>query len=142
MKYLLIISIFVLVACTAPISKESIRTNPAYATTFSVNQPYQQVFDKLLKNTRTCYLDKPTKVQLTLEGNRDNAKKTANITMEYVYAMAEHDVILMLDMTSEENGITRVNVYASRKGDKPKADIVEKWLSEPISDQENKLDCA
>ncbi|MDH3326541.1 MAG: hypothetical protein OEM38_07485 [Gammaproteobacteria bacterium] len=131
MKYLILMSLVVLTACSGPITKESIRQNPAYATTFSVKQSYQQVFDNLLKQSRTCYLNQPTTKQLTVVGSRDNGTKTANITLEYVYAMAEHDVILMLDMTYEADKQTLVNVYASHKGDKNKADIIGKWLTDP-----------
>lgn len=131
MKYLLLICLLTLVAC-APITKQSIRQAPAYSVSFTVSQPYQQVFDVLLKRSQACYLDQPTSKQLTLVGNRDNGKQTANITMEYVYAMAEHDVILMLDIVAgEDNKQTKVNVYASRKGDVKKVDIIQKWLNDP-----------
>ena len=141
MKQIIILSLLLLSicisACSGPITKQKIRQDPAYSTSFTVNQPYQRVFDVLLKRSQFCYLDQPTSKQQTLVGNRDNGKKAANITLEYVYAMAEHDVILMLDITAEEETKTRVNVYASRKGDAEKVDIIQKWLDDP----QNKAGC-
>jgi len=142
MKHLIIVPLltlaFILAACTGPVTKDNIRQNPVYSKTFSVNQAYQQVFDVLLKNSQSCYLNRPSSIQLTLVGNRDNGNKTANITLEYVYAMAEQDVILMLDITALRDEETRVNVYASRKGDAAKVDIIQKWLD----DKDAELACA
>ncbi len=145
MKYFTIASLFLVavlvVGCSAPITKESVRQDSAYKTSFVVSQPYQQVFDVLLKRSQACYLDRPNSKQLTLVGNRDNGKKTANIVLEYVYAMAEHDVILLVDIRAQQDAQTlpaktqaaktQVNVYASRKGDVKKADVFEKWLADP-----------
>ena len=129
MKYLFILLLLALGACSGPITKDSIRLDPAYSTIFNVDKPYQQVFDKLLKKSQSCYLDQPNSKQLTLVGNRDNGKKTANITLEYVYAMAEQDVILMLDIRAVEDRKTTVNVYASKKHDTTEANRFEKWLA-------------
>lgn len=129
MKYLLLIPLLALTACSAPITKDSIRHDPVYTKTVSVDKPYQIVFADLLKKSRACYLDQPFKKQLTLVGNRDNGKKTANITLEYVYAMAEHDVIMMVDITSVEKNKTQVNVYTSDKSYKPKVDRVGEWAT-------------
>ena len=137
MKYIIIISVVFLAAC-APVTKETLRQDPAYISVFSVNQPYQEVFDRLLKKSRSCYLDKPTSAQLTLVGNRNNGDRTANITLESVYAMAEHDVLLMLDIQYEQDDQTKVRVYASNKRDKRKVDIIEEW----VSDLRNQIGCA
>ena len=156
MKFLIAISILALVACSGPITKKTLRQDPAYTTSFTVNQPYQQVFEVLLNRSKACYLDRPTSKQLILLDKRDYGKKTAYITLEYVYAMSQLDVILLIDITSVASGkgesaaqnqgnsaeggaeSTRVNVYASRKKDVKKADIIEKWLSDP----RNQLGCA
>jgi len=139
MKYpilpFVVLSVLLFSACSAPVSKDSIRLEPAYSTSFMVNKPYQHVFAVLLKRSQACYLERPTSRQQTLVGNRDNGKKTANITLEYVYAMAGRDVILMVDIKAEQADKTRVNVYASRKDDVKKADIFEKWLDDPQKQQ-------
>ena len=138
MKYLILVSLLALAAC-APITKQNIHTDPAYSNTFTVSQPYQQVFDVLLKRSQACYLDRPTSKQLTLVGNRDNRNKTANITMEYVYAMAEHDVVMMIDITAgDDNKQTQISVYAHRRADVKKAELFEKWLNDP----RNQVGCA
>jgi len=129
MKYLLLGYLLFLGACSGPITKENIRLSSAYSTTFSIEQPYQKLFAEILAKSRACYLNTPTKTQLTLVGSRNNADKTANITLEYVYAMAEHDVILMIDFLSEQDNSTKITVFASNKSDKKKADIVRDWLT-------------
>ena len=131
MKSTTLILILLLTACAAPVTKESIRSHAAYSTTHAVNQPYQKVFASLLKQSRNCYLNKPTDTQLTLVGNKNNGAKTANITLEYVYAKLEHDVIVMIDLKRESVDKTTVNVYTSRKNEKSKVDVVKKWIDNP-----------
>ncbi|HFE37151.1 MAG TPA: hypothetical protein ENK06_01865 [Gammaproteobacteria bacterium] len=114
-------------ACTAPITKDQLRKQPAQKSSFEVDKPYQQVFAGLLKQTRACYLNKPTVHQITVVGNRDNGEKTANITIEEVYAMAEHDAYLMIDLVSKGKNMTQVSVYASKTDAKNEVKSVKAW---------------
>lgn len=116
-------------ACTPPITKQSLSQHPGAKIDFEVFQPYQTVFATVLENTRTCYLHKPQKHQITVSGKRNNGKKNANVTVERVYAMAGHDVHMMIDMSYLSESKTRVQAYVANRSDRREIMSVEKWLS-------------
>jgi len=117
------------VACTAPISKKVLREKPAYSVKFEVNKQYQRIFQSLLDQTRACYLHKPLKHQITVVGKRNNADKTANIVVEHVYAMANHDAYLMIDFKSLDEGRTEVEVYTSDSQANKEVDGIKSWAT-------------
>ena len=119
--------ILFLSACIAPISKEELRHQANYKIDFEVERPYQQVFSDLLAQTRTCYLNKPQVRQITVVGDRDNALKTAIITVEEVYAMAGHDAYLVIDVTSKNENLTQVSAYLSRGKDAKEVSSIKSW---------------
>lgn len=125
-----ILMMVLLPACSVkPITKQSVRENPEYQLEFSVQKPYQQVFADILANTKACYLLKPTSSeQLTVDGKRNNANKTANITVEHVYAMAEQEVYLMVDLVSKSESETVVTAYTSDYSARTRVDVVKAWV--------------
>jgi len=131
MRVLILLSCFLgLSACVAPITKDQLRQHSNHKVSFEVKQPYQQVFSGLLAQTRNCYLDKAQVRQITVVGNRDNGKKTANITVEEVYAMAEHDAYLVIDLVSKNKHLTQVSAYASTVKAKNEVKSVKTWVLE------------
>ena len=84
----------------------------------------------MLANGQTCYLSRPADQQLTFVGQKDLGKKTANITMEYIYAMAEHDVILMADLVSVDETSTNVTIYTSDLNRKADVGLMANWAIE------------
>ena len=128
MRVLILICSFLgFAACTAPITKDHLREQAPHKVNFEIDQPYQQVFSDLLAKTRACYLNKPTVRQITVVGNRDNGKKTANIIIEEVYAMAERDAYLLIDIVSKTKNLTQVSVYASTVKAKNEIESVKSW---------------
>ncbi|MCF6320086.1 MAG: hypothetical protein L3J83_12570 [Proteobacteria bacterium] len=127
---ILLCSFFGFAACTAPITKDQLRQHAPQKINFEVDQPYQQVFAGLLAKTRACYLDKPSVRQITVVGNRDNGTKTANIAVEEVYAMAEQDAYLLIDVVSKAKNLTQVSVYASTVKAKNEIKSVKSWALE------------
>ena len=114
LRLLTVVSCFLaLSACVAPITKDQLRQHASNKVDFEVNRPYQQVFSDLLGQTRSCYLNKEQKRQITVVGNRDNSLKTANITIEEVYAMAGHDAYLVIDLMSKNENLTQVSAYVA-----------------------------
>ena len=131
MRVLILVGCFLgLNACVAPITKDQLRQESSHKVDFEVNQPYQQVFSQLLAQTRSCYRDKPQVRQITVVGNRDNGKKTANITIEEVYAMAGHDAYLVIDVVSKKDNLTQVSAYASTVKAKDEVRSVKSWALE------------
>ena len=129
MRVLIIVVCFLgLAACTAPITKDHLRQQAAENINFEVKQPYQQVFADLLAKTRACYLHKPTVRQITVVGDRDNGKKIANITVEEVYAMAEHDAYLVIDVVSKTESVTQVSAYIARKEAANEIKALKSWV--------------
>ena len=131
MRVLILLGCFLgLSACVAPITKDQLRQESNHKVSFEVKRPYQQVFSDLLAQTRSCYLDKAQVRQITVVGNRDNGKKTANITVEEVYAMAEHDSYLVIDLVSKNKNLTQVSAYASTVKAKNEVKSVKTWALE------------
>jgi len=129
MRVLILVACFLgLSACVAPITKDQLRQNSKHTVDFEIKRPYQQVFSQLLAQTRKCYLDKPQVRQITVVGNRDNGKKTANITVEEVYAMAEHDAYLVIDVVSKNENLSQVSAYVSTVKAKDEVDSVKSWV--------------
>jgi len=126
---ILIVCFLFLSGCVAPITKDQLRQHSSYKVDFEINKPYQQVFSDLLRQTRVCYLNKPTKRQITVVGNRDNGKKIGNIMVEEVYAMAEHDAYLLIDVVSKTENLTTVSAYISAKAQE-EVDSVKAWATE------------
>lgn len=114
-------------ACVAPITKDQLRQQASYKVDFEVKRPYQEVFSDLLAQTRTCYLNKEQKRQITVVGNRDNGLKTGNITVEEVYAMAEHDAYLVIDLASKNKNLTQVSAYIATSNAQKEVNSVKSW---------------
>ena len=114
-------------ACVAPVSKDQLRQHAIHKVDFEVNRSYQQVFTALLTQTRKCYLDKEQKRQITVVGNRDNGLKTANITIEEVYAMAEHDAYMVIDITYQNENLSTVSAYGSRRNSSEEIMSIKSW---------------
>lgn len=127
---ILAICFLALSACVAPITKDHLRQNAGHKVDFEVKRPYQQVFSQLLAQTRSCYLNKAQVRQITVVGNRDNGRKTANITVEEVYAMAEHDAYLVIDLISKNENLTKVSAYISTIKAKNEVNSVKTWALE------------
>jgi len=131
MRVLILVGCFLgLSACVAPITKDQLRQESSHKVDFEVKRPYQQVFSQLLAQTRSCYRDKSQVRQITIVGNRDNGKKTANITVEEIYAMAEHDAYLVIDVVSKKDNLTQVSAYASTVKAKDEVRSVKSWALE------------
>jgi len=127
--YILFLCLLAINACVAPITIDQLRSNGGHNISFEVNQPYQKVFADLLAQTRACYLNQPQVRQITVVGNRDNANKTGNITVEEVYAMAEHDAYLVIDVLSKNEKLTNVEAYIADKRAKAELESIKSWLS-------------
>jgi len=126
----LILVVFSTACSLKPITKETVRSNAEYQLEFTVDKPYQQVFADLLANTKACYLLKPTSSeQLTVDGKRNNGKKSANITVEHVYAMAEHEVYLLIDLVSNTDNSTGVVAYTSDYSARKRINAVKAWAT-------------
>lgn len=123
-------SLLVMTACSAPITKDHLRQQASEKTQFEVAKPYQQVFAKILSQTRACYSQKPSVRQITVVGLRDNGKKTANVVVKEVYALAGEDAYLVIDVVSKTRVLTQVSVYASQNAAKKEVESVKSWALE------------
>ena len=124
---LAIMTVLLMSCATPPITKEYIRNNPVEKSAFIVNKPYQEVFATLLAQSRACYRDTPFKEQLIVSGNRNNADKNANISISHVYAMAEQDVYIMIDLSAMSPNQTSVVAYTSDAKARAKLKIIKQW---------------
>ena len=115
------------VAC-APITESVIREEPKGKVEFSVEDRYQNVFDTILAQSKTCFLKQPTQAQLTVTGTRINRDKTASITVAHVYEMAERDVYLLTDITAMGDQNTLVKTYYKSLGSEKRAKAVKNWV--------------
>ncbi|MDH5378525.1 MAG: hypothetical protein OEX00_09400 [Gammaproteobacteria bacterium] len=132
MKTINVLILFVIMPLSAcvSLSPQELRdkTNPL---DFTVNQTYQDVFAKVLKQTKQCYLNSPKALsQITVSGDRNNREKTGAIRVTYLYGPTESDTVLLVDVKSLGTDKTQVRAHYSHRWWKSDAQRIRKWVEE------------
>ena len=95
--FVLVLMTLASVAC-APVTETSLRAEKKQVRTFTVDKPYQQVFQNLLDNSRLCFLKQPITNQFTVTGTRVNRDKRGEVVVAEVWSMKERSVFLLIDV--------------------------------------------
>ncbi|MDH5545902.1 MAG: hypothetical protein OEZ43_09930 [Gammaproteobacteria bacterium] len=131
MKYIVFafMVIFSLVGC-APVTESSLRQEAAGVRTFTIEQPYQQVFQNLLDSSRQCFLNRPIETQFTVVGNRNNRVKSGEIVIAEIWSMAERNVFMLVDVEAVSNGESRITSYHSSRKAEEFVKLLGDWISQ------------
>ncbi len=124
-----LLALFALVAC-GPVTIKSLKQRPVGTLTFEVDQRYQDVYRKILAQTRKCYLHKPIDEQLIIKDIRNNKAKTGHITLAYVYAMQPEQIFITIDTISLDENKTSVKIWYASRQYKKQINAIPQWVED------------
>lgn len=129
---LLFIGLILIVSLSAcgPVTVKSLKERPVGTLSFEVNQAYQDVYHKILKQARVCYLNKSIDEQIIIRDKRINKDKTGNITMAYVYGMQPEQVFITIDTISLDENRTSVKVWHASRQYKKQVNAIPQWVED------------
>ena len=94
-----------------PVTRDNMPEKAAHTATFTVDKGLLETFGNLMQASKQCYLYQPFDEEITVWGEKNNGKRTGNIRIEHVWAMAEHEMFIMIDMKEVDGKSTEVVVY-------------------------------
>jgi hypothetical protein len=126
---LILFSLLFLGACSAPVTKQTLREQGGNKVTFSVQQPYQDVFATILNQTRQCLFYTPMEQQLYVNGKKNNRELSASVYVMLVYGKLNEEAFMLVDVEALGEQSTQVTAYYANNHAKKHALAVENWTS-------------